>query len=328
MGRASYDLRDEYVGTGSLSTYTFDFKIEELSQLLVIELDASGVETQRVRGTDVTYLNSVTFDSVEGGGTVTLAANLTTSYKLILLQANDAPTQPNEFKNKFDFTLRKMEMAFDWIAGAAQRAHYLAFRSVRFSEHVTDISTFDTELPAALIGTADTTIATNATGDGFAVGPSVSTILSAIAAAAAAAASAAAALVSETAAAASAAAALVSETNAAASAAAAAAGVWTPHAVTDGQSATALSGEDWLSADYSSVPYEFEVSRGTTVTANGRFACQKQNGTWRIRLDSYVGEIHGVTWSLTGTTTQQLNAALDSGAGNGTIKLSRKLVNQ
>lgn len=100
------------------------------------------------------------------------------------------------------------------------------------------------------------------------------------------------------------------------------------HAVTDGQSATDLSGESFLSATYSSVDYDFEIIRGTTVNANGTFSLQKQNGSWRISLGPYRGDIHGVTFTLSGTTTQQLRAALNSGAGNGTIKLSRRLISE
>ena len=99
-------------------------------------------------------------------------------------------------------------------------------------------------------------------------------------------------------------------------------------AVTDGQSATDLSGESFLSATYSSVDYDFEIIRGTTVNANGTFSLQKQNGSWRISLGPYRGDIHGVTFTLSGTTTQQLRAALNSGAGNGTIKLSRRLISE
>lgn len=106
-------------------------------------------------------------------------------------------------------------------------------------------------------------------------------------------------------------------------------GGWGPfaeHSVTDGQSATNLSGESWLAASYSSVDYTFEIIRGTTVIANGDFSAQDLNGTWRIALGPYRGDIHGVTFSLSGTTTQQLRAALDSGAGNGTIKLSKRYI--
>lgn len=98
------------------------------------------------------------------------------------------------------------------------------------------------------------------------------------------------------------------------------------HSVTDGQSASSLVGETFLSASYSAVDYFFEIIRGTTVNANGEFSAQKQNGTWRISLGPYRGDIHGVTFALSGTTTQQLTAALNSGAGNGTIKLSKRYI--
>lgn len=100
---------------------------------------------------------------------------------------------------------------------------------------------------------------------------------------------------------------------------------FTEHSVTGGQSATDLSGETWTSADYSSVEYTFELIRGTTINANGAFTAQKQNGTWRISLGAYRGDIHGVTFTLSGTTTQQLRAALDAG-DDGTIKLSRRFI--
>jgi hypothetical protein len=106
-------------------------------------------------------------------------------------------------------------------------------------------------------------------------------------------------------------------------------GGWTAfvsHSVTDGQSATNLSGETFTSASYTSVDYSFEVIRGTTVNASGEFSAQLQNGTWRIVLGPYRGDIHGVTFTLSGTTTQQLLAALNSGAGNGTIKLSKRYI--
>lgn len=134
MSRETYNVEHRYTGDGTVSEYDFDFKIEELSQLLVIEYNAAGVETQRVRGTDTTYLSGVTFDSTGGGGSVTLAANLTSGYTLILLLANDAPTQPYQFRNKGAFTLKLFEMALDFILGPVQRLQYLSNRALRLNE--------------------------------------------------------------------------------------------------------------------------------------------------------------------------------------------------
>ncbi len=103
--------------------------------------------------------------------------------------------------------------------------------------------------------------------------------------------------------------------------------VWVTHVVTDGQAATALTSETADSVTTSSVIYEFEIIRGTTVISNGRLSLQCLNGTWRVETSAYEGEDHGVTFSVSQSTTiGQLKAALDSGAGNGTIKMSRRLV--
>lgn len=105
-------------------------------------------------------------------------------------------------------------------------------------------------------------------------------------------------------------------------------GAWVEHAVTDGQSATDLTSETVDGASYSSAIYEVEILRGTTVLSNGRLALQYVNSTWRVVTGGFIAEeASGVTFSVSQTTTvAQLRAALDSGAGNGTIKLSKRLI--
>ena len=105
-------------------------------------------------------------------------------------------------------------------------------------------------------------------------------------------------------------------------------GAWVEHDVTDGQSATDLTSETVDGASYSSAIYEVEILRGTTVLANGRIALQYVNSTWRVVTGGFMAEeANGVTFSVSQTTTvAQLRAALDSGAGNGTIKLSKRLI--
>ncbi len=94
------------------------------------------------------------------------------------------------------------------------------------------------------------------------------------------------------------------------------------HAFTAGQSDTDLTGETVDSAVYTSAVYEFEIIRGTTIFANGRIALQYLNSTWRIADGGYLGEEHGLTWSLSGTTTAQLRVAANAGS-NGTIKFKK-----
>ncbi len=229
MARDTYDVKEQYLGTGALSEYTFDFKIESLTQLLVIEYDASGVQTQKVRGDDNIYLSSVDFDPVAGAGTVHLAAALTNNYTLVLLLANDAPTQPSQFKGKADFTLKRLEAALDFIVGSVQRLAYRAARSVQLNDF-DDETAFDATLPPGVAAnTLNLIPAVKAGGwDDISKWTPVTDLAAAVAAAAAAAASAATSAsqaaasaasaatsgVSGAAAAASAAAALVSENNA------------------------------------------------------------------------------------------------------------------
>lgn len=97
-----------------------------------------------------------------------------------------------------------------------------------------------------------------------------------------------------------------------------------PFSVTNGQSATSLSNETIDSAIYSGSSYWFEIIRGS-IYAKGWFDLQFISGNWRVVLGESIGDNHGVTWSVTGTTVAQLQAALTSGPGNGTIKLKKLL---
>ena len=103
---------------------------------------------------------------------------------------------------------------------------------------------------------------------------------------------------------------------------------WATHSVTDGQSATNLTGETVDFASYSQAIFDLEIKRGTTVFTTGQLTIQNVNGTGRVVTGLTLSEEpHGVTFSVTqASTVVQLLAALDVGAGNGTIKLSRRLV--
>lgn len=134
MSRPTYAPKETYTGNGTTDTFTFDFKIESLSHLLVVVYDDEGVEVKRVRGTDTVFLDTVTFDDTEGGGTVVLQSNLTSDYEIILLQANDAPTQDYSFRNKSSFKLPRFEWALDLLAGAIQRLSFLSSQSLKIAE--------------------------------------------------------------------------------------------------------------------------------------------------------------------------------------------------
>ena len=163
-----YDYKEEYLGTGDLAVYTFDFKIEALAQLLLVILDDAGDEVSRVRGDDTTIIDSVDYDAVQGGGTVTLIDDLETDYTLHMFLANDEPTQPYEFKNKGDLTLSRLEAALDFLGGAVQRLAFLAKRSIKLYD-LDDVEEFDCSLPAGIIDATGVYIGVNADRDGLAL---------------------------------------------------------------------------------------------------------------------------------------------------------------
>jgi hypothetical protein len=103
---------------------------------------------------------------------------------------------------------------------------------------------------------------------------------------------------------------------------------WTEHAITDGQAATALTGETVNFASYSSALYEVEIIRGTTVIANGHLAVQNLNGTGRVKTGMFMTDIaHGVTFDVSQAgQVATLRAACSTGPGSGTVKLRRHLI--
>lgn len=345
MARSTYDVFERYIGAGNLDEYDFDFKITALSQLLVKEYSAAGVLLQEVRGSDAVYLNGVEFDANDGGGTVTLADDLVSGRILYLILAPDAPTQDSEFRNKGDLTVRRIEDALDALAGPIQRAMYLALRSVKVPDFI-DSADFDPTLPVDIVDEPSTVIGTNSDGTGLIMGPSFEEIanaeafseaaeaaqLAAEAAQAAAEDSADDAETAETAAEAAQAAAEAAQAAAEAAVAIALAALdsWTQHAVVDGQAATVLTGETLDSTTYRSAIYNYEIRRGagaSEIVTTGQFALQFQNSVARIQMGQDMGDLSGVVFDTSQVgTVASLRAALDVGAGNGSISLSRKRV--
>jgi hypothetical protein len=145
MSRLEYRPREEYLGTGLVSAYTFDFKITDKSHLLVKCYDTDDEEVFSVRGDDLVELLSVTFD--ENGGVVNLPAVLTTGYLLVLLLADDAPIQPYSWRGKGDWSLPEMGRALDFLSGQIQRLAYLASRSFVMSDVVLNDELVDVIMP-------------------------------------------------------------------------------------------------------------------------------------------------------------------------------------
>lgn len=340
MARPIFEIKEQYLGTGALADYTFDFKIGEADEILLIMLDASGVEVARQRGNDTTILvRSIVFDDENGGGTVTLLANLVTDYTLIMLLANDAPTQPFEFRSKGSFTLRAFENALDWVAGAVQRVSWLSNRSIRMND-IDEGSDFDPQLPAGL--QANRVIMVNPTGTGLVQGPTpaelaqASSDASAVAAnaliAAAAATTSTANALSSTASAAAAAASAVAA-NASAVAAAASAASFAgfihtgPFAAIAPNANANLTSETTNSLVNTMVDYTARIVRGTGTWCRQEFTIMYRNGAWKIvigpgRFDD-AGLDHGVTFTVDAVTGQINAAVANDGGSNAVIDLNK-----
>lgn len=206
--RPTFNVRQEYLGTGSVSSYQFSFKITALEQLLLVALDDDGDEHFRVRGTDTVHIDSVTFDPLDGGGTVVLKVNLPADYRLFIMYADDEPVQTHRYRLGRDTKPRNIEDSLDYLMGAIQRLMWWNKRALKIGDVVrdTDADVIVGDFPKPTVMGA--ILRLNDTNTGYDYGPNVQTIASDKAAAEAAA----------IAAAASAGAALSSENNAAASA--------------------------------------------------------------------------------------------------------------
>lgn len=164
-----YAPREEYVGDGVLTDYSFDFKIASEEHLRVVKfVTATGVETFNVRGDDTTYFTVSAYDPTLGGGTVSFLVAPAATDSFAFLLANDEPLQESEFQSKGDFTLARFEAALDVQAGAIQRLAYLAGRSAKAADTIidADVAAFDWSIPDPA-GQAGKSLVVNATEDGF-----------------------------------------------------------------------------------------------------------------------------------------------------------------
>lgn len=174
--RESFDAREEYLGTGSLASYGFDFKIVNAEELLIVSVDGDGVEQFRVRGDDIgANLSSVTIDD-DDGGTVVLANNLASGHRLFIMLADDEPTQPQRWREQSAFQMQRIEDALDRVVGQVQRLAWLAGRALMISDLERDVDAAGVNRGLAVPETAGAILAVNDDADGFTYGPTVAII--------------------------------------------------------------------------------------------------------------------------------------------------------
>lgn len=136
-----------YIGNGTTATYTFDFKVRQASDILIMvyETDTDTLVFEE-RGNVLANVTSVTFDALNGGGTIVLPANLALLRKLIIKLAVDAPVQDFRFRNQTDFELRQFENALDQITAQVQRLFEKVSRTFRLSDKATYEANLDMEI--------------------------------------------------------------------------------------------------------------------------------------------------------------------------------------
>lgn len=178
MSIPEYRIKEQWLGTGALKDYTFDFTIQDPTHLLLILQDQFGNEIARFRGDDNTYLSGIIFDAKNGGGTISLLDFLGDSWVINAFLAPDAPIQPSEFRGKFNFTLELFEFALDRLVCQIQRLAYFAARSVKLHD-LDDVTKFDPTLPRAMASNPGASIVIDSTGTKLAYGATMSDIANA-----------------------------------------------------------------------------------------------------------------------------------------------------
>ena len=285
--------RNSYIGNGSTPNYEYDFKIFDRTHLQVIILDLELDATTIVLDTD--YTVSGVGDAA--GGTVTLVGaaqswisggNLRSNY-IISIRRVVPLDQGDDFANQEDFYPENHESRFDYQTMIDQQQQDEIDRCIKIPSGLNPVD-FDMTLPETISIKNGWLVAVNSAGNGFT---------------------------------------LIEQSDDAAAAAAIAELIerWSEFSIIDGQSASDLNDQTVDGTIYTSAVYTYEILRGTTVLTNGWFALQYLNGTWVLSNGPDMGSLHGVTFSVSQVgTVGQLKAALDVGAGNGTVKVSRKLV--
>lgn len=164
MSISTYVPRSDYIGTGILDTYSFDFTVTDKSQILIAKYDDAGDLVWVVDGEDLTYLSSSSFNE-DGGGQVVLAADLEVDYTLHIIQNAVEPIQTKQFKRSTHWTLEQFESALDLLGLQLQSVAYKANRAPILGNMVTQAVADAFDYGVEVI--ADAVIAFNANGDGF-----------------------------------------------------------------------------------------------------------------------------------------------------------------
>lgn len=174
MTISSLTNRIEYLGNGAVSNYSFPFKIFADADLLVTQLDLTGVETTLVLNTNYT----VTGAGVSSGGSITLLGGALVSGYGLVIRRKLSIIQATDIRNQGPFFPETHENQFDKLVMIDQAQQNEIDRSMKLPESVFS-SDFDPTLPTDIADSPGAMVIVNSAGDGLEMGPTAGDIAAA-----------------------------------------------------------------------------------------------------------------------------------------------------
>lgn len=122
--------RNDYVGNGATSVYSYNFRIFSATDLLVTRRDLQGAETSLVYPTDYT----VSGVGSPSGGSITLVAGALSSGYVLTIRRYVELTQETDIRNQGAFYPETHEDTFDYLTMIDLQQQDELDRSLKFSE--------------------------------------------------------------------------------------------------------------------------------------------------------------------------------------------------
>lgn len=166
MSIEGFDVKDQSLAQSDTINYSFDFTIFDPADLLVYIQDVNGVILFEFTGDNTEYVAALTFDSINGGGLMTLANGVIDDQQITFMLAPDLPDQPASFPNKGSFNLDAIEGALDYLCTQLQRVAWLAQRSAKMHD-LDDTDNFDPTMPFPMSNYPGGILSVKQDGSGF-----------------------------------------------------------------------------------------------------------------------------------------------------------------
>jgi hypothetical protein len=284
--------RSDAIGNNTNAIFSFFFRVDDEDELLVVVADPDGVETILVLEDDYTF-TSGSIGSPDGGSVELVddgqawmdgAGGLSSDYSISLV--GDTPlTQQTDIRNQGAYYPRLHEDTFDKLTKLLQEFKTLIDGMPRLPVTIPP-EDFDTTLPSDIRTAINKILTVGPSGDVFAF-KEISELIS---------------------------------LDGVSLAELGIAPLSTPveKTFTNNQSATDVAGESYSSAAYRAVMYQIFVVRGTLI-AEYRFFVGFNGTTFAYVPTGFDGDDCGLTFSITGTTTFQLQLASSDATNGGTI---------